>query len=35
VSGVPGSFTADLEAMREVCEEIERLIEGKREVGLA
>jgi serine/threonine-protein kinase len=29
VSGVPGSLTADLETMREVCEEIERLIEGK------
>lgn len=29
VSGVPGSFTADLETMREVCEVVEALIEGR------
>ncbi len=29
ITGVPGSFTADIEAAREVCEVVEAMIEGK------
>jgi hypothetical protein len=33
ITGVPGSFTADLEAAREVCEVVEAMIEGKEWEG--
>lgn len=34
VTGVPGTLTEDLEAMRQACEAVEALIEGKKAVGL-
>ena len=33
VTGVPGSFTADLEAAREVCDVVEGLVEGRELQG--